>query len=321
MICYALFTKNEDLAMAIAKRIFLFLIVNVLVVACISFLLYIFNVQPFLRQNGLDITSLAIFCLFWGMGGAFISLLLSKVIAKWSMRIQLIDPRNANSEQKHILNMVYNLAAKAGLPKMPEVGIYASPELNAFATGPSRSNSLVAISTGLLQRMSPDQVEGVVGHEITHIANGDMVTMTILQGVINAFVMFLARLVAYVLSGFGNRQGERRGGSSLSFYLFIWVFEMIFMFLGSIVIASFSRRREFRADIGGAKLSSPENMISALRKLKSTYEIQDSSTNPQAFQAFKISAHPSGLMRLFASHPPLDERIQYLQTLFRVSNA
>lgn len=298
--------------MALAKRVFLFLIVNFLVVAAISFLLYIFNVQPFLTKQGLNITSLAIFCLIWGMGGALISLGLSKVMAKWMMGVKIIDPRTPDPQLREVVHAIHELSRKAGLPKLPEVGVYYSPEVNAFATGPSKKNSLVAVSSGLLQRMKTGEINGVLGHEITHIANGDMVTMTLLQGVINAFVMFFARILAIVISRALSRDKESESGGVS--YLLVFVFEMIFMFLGAIVIATFSRFREFRADAGGARLAGKNNMISALHRLKQVMEIRDPNAEKPAIQVFKIN-NQGGLMRLFASHPPLDERISRLERL------
>lgn len=304
--------------MALAKRVFLFLVVNFLVVAVISFILYLFNFQPFLSKYGLNYTSLIAFCLLWGMGGALISLMLSKVMAKWMMGVKIIDPKNAAGENYEILQTVYQLATKAGLPKMPEVGIFYSNEPNAFATGPSRSNSLVAISSGLLQRMRRNEVEAVIGHEITHIANGDMVTMTLLQGIVNAFVMFFARILAFALSSFTRGRDESSEvGTSGFYWILVFVFEMVFMLLGSIVIASYSRRREYRADLGGSKLSSPSNMINALIALKRNSEIKDPEADQPAFQALKISNN-AGLAYLFASHPPLDERITFIKRKFRL---
>lgn len=301
--------------MALAKRIFLFLLTNFLVIAVISFLLYIFNIGPYLQKEGLSYVSLALFCLIWGMGGALISLSLSRIMAKWMMGVKLIDPATRDANEREILEMVYSLAKKAGLPKMPEVGLYQSPELNAFATGPTRSRALVAISTGLLNKMQRDEVEGVVGHEVTHIANGDMVTMTLLQGIVNAFVMFLARIVAFFVSRlFARRDSDEGGFSPLVFQLTVFALEMVFMLLGSIVIATFCRRRELRADLGGARLAGTQKMIAALQALKRHYEIQDPQKAQPAIQALKI-ANPAGIMRLFASHPPLDERIARLQRL------
>lgn len=303
--------------MALAKRVFLFLIVNFLVVAVISFFLYLFNIQPYLSNQGLDLTTLAIFCLIWGMAGALISLMISRMTAKWMMGVQVIDPNTRDPRLKEVLDMVYGLAKKADLPVMPEVGIYQSPEVNAFATGPSRRRSLVAISSGLLQRMNEEQVQAVVGHEVSHVANGDMVTMTLLQGVVNAFVMFLARLIASLLTRGDRKEGEGLGG--IAYFGIVFVLQMVFMLLGSIVIATYSRHREYRADLGGAKLTSPDKMVSALIALKKTVEIQDKSKDQSSVQAFKISNY-SGFFKFFASHPPLDDRILRLRKQFHLSS-
>ena len=199
------------------------------------------------------------------------------------------------------------------MPALPEVGIFNSNEANAFATGPTRARALVAVSTGLLNRMNDKEVEAVLGHEISHVANGDMVTMTLLQGVVNAFVMFLARVLAYVVSGLGKNRENNSGGSYMSYILFVYLFEFVFMILGSLVVATYSRHREFRADAGGARLAGKESMIAALKALQNLQEIKDPKENP-AMAAFKIS-HPSkrGLLRLFATHPPIEERIEKLR--------
>jgi heat shock protein HtpX len=295
--------------MALAKRITLFLVLNLLIVLTISLILSIFNIQPFLTSHGIDPISLAVFCLIWGMGGAFISLLLSKTMAKWMMGIQIIDPNTRDPNAREILETVYTMARKAGLSVMPEVGVYSSPEVNAFATGPSRRNSLVALSSGLLTRMRSEEVGGVIGHELTHVANGDMVTMTLLQGVVNAFVMFLARILAYFLT--------RRDDESVSgfYYLLVFVFELCFMVLGMIVVASFSRYREYRADAGGARLAGKNNMIAALKALQRTAQIEDTRQDQPAFQALKISSAPRGFTAWFATHPPLEKRIERLESL------
>lgn len=299
--------------MALAKRVVLFLAVNFLVVAVISFLMYILGVQPYLTANGIDYRALAIFCLIWGMGGAFISLALSKTIAKWSMGVQIIDPNVQDPSLRAVVEMVHNLARKAELPAMPEVGIFPSPEVNAFATGATKSRSLVAISSGLLQRLNKNEIEAVVGHEITHVANGDMVTMALLQGVVNAFVMFLARVVAFVISRALSRDSrEGNGMSPFMYQMTVFAFEMVFMCLGMLVVAAFSRFREFRADAGGAYLAGRDNMIQALQALKRTIEIKDPRVDKPSFQALKISS-PMGMSRFFATHPPLDERIARLQ--------
>ncbi len=299
-----------------AKRILLFLVLNFLVVLMISIVLNLFNVRPYIQAYGLDYRSLLLFCLIWGMGGAFISLSLSRIMAKWMMGVQLIDLHTKNPEERSVLEMVHRLARKAGLSKMPEVGIYRSNEVNAFATGPTKSRALVAVSTGLLNRMDEREREGVIGHEITHIANGDMVTMTLLQGVVNAFVMFLARVLAYAVSGLGrNRENSSSGNVSMSYIMLVYLFEVIFMILGSIVVAAYSRYREYRADAGGARLAGKEAMISSLQSLRKLQEIKDPRENP-AMAAFKISHQGrKGLLSLFSSHPPLEDRIEKLQLM------
>jgi heat shock protein HtpX len=302
--------------MAWMKRIFLFMAVNILVVFTLSTLLNVLGVRPYLTATGIDYGNLMAFCLVWGMGGALISLALSRVMAKWMMGVQVIDPNTRDPELQQLVQTVYQLARGAHLGVMPEVGIYESPELNAFATGPTRSRSLVAVSSGLLNRMKTEEVEGVLGHEISHIANGDMVTMTLLQGVVNAFAMFLSRAIAFAIaqSMRGDRDDRDRGMSPFVAVMIQMVLEVVFMLLGSMVIAWFSRYREFRADAGGAKLAGRENMIQALEALRRTFEqVEASGIQPQTFQSLKISSRPSGLMALFASHPPLEERIARLQ--------
>lgn len=292
---------------AIARRVLLFIAVNFLVVLSISIILNLLGIQPYLTNQGIDPVSLAIFCVLWGSIGSLISLLMSKKIALWSSGVKLIAPNTQDPDDKKILDMVYSLAKEAGLPKMPDVGVYASPELNAFATGPTKSDSLVAISSGLLQKMDFKEVKGVLGHEITHVANGDMVTMTLIQGIVNAFVMFLARILAFVLSSRGN---DSRGGS----FFYIFLFQNIFMFLGAMIVAGFSRWREFRADLGGARLAGRDNMINALKALKANINIQDPRQAQSSFQNLKISL-PRGMSGLFSTHPPLDERIERLKEM------
>ncbi len=300
--------------MNLVKRIFLFVALNLLVILMVTLILNIFHVQPYLTDHGIDVPSLLFFCLIWGTVGAFISLALSRVMAKWMLGVSLIDPETRDPSLKKILDLVESLSHRAGIP-MPQVGIYHSNEVNAFATGPTQRRSLVAISSGLLQRMDQKEIEGVLGHEISHIANGDMVTMTLLQGVINAFVMFLARILASLLSGFGrNRQGNQ-GGSLMSYMLFTYLFEAVFMSLGFLVIAAFSRYREFRADRGGAQLAGKQSMISALEKLASFKHNEDPKQN-QAVAAFKIArSNKKGFFALFSTHPPLEERIERLERL------
>ena len=292
-----------------AKRIFLFLAVNFLVVLTISFLLKVFHINSYLSANGIDYSSLMNFCLLWGFGGALISLALSRKMAKWMLGVQIVEP--TNQTYSNLIKLVVRLSKDAGLPSVPEIGIFHSPALNAFATGPTKRRSLVAVSTSLLNRMNEGELEAVLGHEIAHIANGDMVTMTLLQGVINAFVLFLARALAFALSSVGK--GENKGRSLGSYYVLSFVFEIVFMILGSIVIALFSRFREYRADRGGAMLSSKQKMIAALEVLGTAQETP--TLNKQSTLNALMISKPgsSGLMRLFSTHPPIEDRIRRLQ--------
>lgn len=294
--------------MSFFKRIFLFLFINMLVIATISIILSVFNVRPYLTPYGLDYQALMIFCLIWGMVGAFISLAMSRIMVKWMMHIHVIDPNTSNSNEQWLYQTVKNLSKAAGLSTVPEIGIYDSPEVNAFATGPTKSRSLVTVSTGLLQRMDQNAIEGVLGHEISHIANGDMVTMTLIQGIVNAFVMFLARVIAYAIV-----TAMRSKDSRWIFYLITFALEIVLMFLGMLVVAWFSRWREFRADAGGARVAGREKMVQALQALQRTIELQDPKTEKPALQALKISTKERGIFRLFSTHPPLAERIRRLQ--------
>ncbi len=299
--------------MRFIKRIFLFLLVNILVLTMITIVLNIFNVQPYISQYGISYTDLLIFCLVWGMGGAFISLALSRVMAKWMLGVKVIDQRTKDPHLKDLVNMVQRLAQKAHLPEVPEIGVYKSAEVNAFATGPSKRRSLVAVSSGLLENMKKNELEGVLAHELSHINNGDMVTMTLLQGVVNAFVMFLARVLALILSGFGR--GDKRGSYG-SFMVFTFLFQMVFMVLGSLVVLWYSRRREFRADAGGAHLAGKEKMISSLERLKTFVKRHVPTAEKESLQTFKISTpSKSGLAYLFSSHPPIEMRIEHLKKL------
>ena len=287
--------------MAWMKRVFLFMSVNLLVVLTISVVLQFLGVGPYLSARGIDYTSLAVFCLVWGMGGAFISLALSRTIAKWSMGVKVLDPRSGDA----LVETVHGLARRVGLSAMPEVGVYDSPEPNAFATGPTKSRALVAVSTGLLESMSREELEGVLGHEVAHIANGDMVTMTLVQGVVNAFVMFLARVIAFALS-----QGSDREGRRSSQMMTVMLLEIALGFLGMIVVAWFSRLREFRADAGSARLVGREKMIAALQALQRRFEPHDTQ---EAYAALKIAGGRGGFMALISTHPPLEERIVALR--------
>jgi heat shock protein HtpX len=289
------------------KRIFLFLATNIAIVLTLSVVASILGIGNYLGRQGIDISGLALFCLFWGMGGAFISLQMSRWIAKRATGVQLVNGRTGNSQADWLYQTIERLTRQANLP-MPEVGIYPSDEVNAFATGPSKSRSLVAVSSGLLRSMRPEEVEGVLAHEVTHIANGDMVTMTLLQGVINAFVMFLARIIAYVVVR-GGSDSRSRGSSGLEFLVVI-VLQIVLGILGSLVVAWFSRQREFRADAGGAHLAGRPRMIAALQRLKANQELVDPSH--EALATMKINGGRSW-MALFHTHPPLEVRIAALE--------
>ena len=299
------------------KRIFLFFAINIVIVLTLSFLLQIFHVGPYLTRYGLDYRMLLSFCLIWGMGGAFISLLLSRIMAKWLMGVQLIDPRTKNPEERMIYDMVAKLSREARLPDVPEVGIFASNEPNAFATGPTKRRSLVAVSTGLIRNLSKEEVEAVIGHEITHIANGDMVTMTLLQGVVNAFVMFLARILAYAVStALSNKDREGRSSVNyMTFSLFTFLFEIVFMLLGALIIAAFSRYREYRADKGSAELLGKSPMIHALQRLEKLQGITNTELKTQSVEALMItSSKKKSFLHLFSTHPPRHDRISRLET-------
>ena len=294
------------------KRILLFLATNLLVILTLSVVLRVLGIQPYLTRQGIDYTSLAAFCLVWGMGGALISLALSRIIAKTAMGVKVIDPATSDPAAQQLLQTVGHLVRGAGIP-MPQVGIYQSEDVNAFATGPTKNRSLVAVSTGLLRKLGNDEVEGVLGHEITHIANGDMVTMTLLQGVVNAFVMFLARVIAFALAQAMRRDDNE--GMSFGLYFIVQIaLEMVFMVLGSLVVMAFSRRREFRADAGGAHLAGREKMVSALEALRRDVENLDPRAQP-AVASMKISGRGGLFGRLGASHPPLEERIARLRAM------
>ncbi len=299
----------------ISKRILLFLVVNALVVLTMSLVLSLLGAPSYL--GGGRFGALMVFCLVWGMTGAFISLAMSRLMAKWFMGVEVIASNTPDPDLQELVQTVRRLAQRAGLPAMPEVGIYASPEINAFATGPGGNRSLVAVSTGLLQAMHHQEIEGVLGHEIAHIANGDMVTMTLIQGIVNAFVLFLARVLAFVVSQAMRSRDDDRGGGFFVQYLLVHVFEFVFTLFGWIVVCWFSRQREFRADAGGARYTSRAQMIGALQALRRLHEHPAAAapTQHDAFQALKIWGKPGAILRLFSTHPPIEERIARLQGL------
>jgi heat shock protein HtpX len=297
--------------MNLGKRFFLFIAVNLLIVLTITTVLNLFGVQPYLTSNGIDLPALMLFCTIWGFGGAFISLALSRMMAKWMMGVRLNSQDTRHSDERWVLETVNRLASQSGLPQCPEVGIYESPDPNAFATGPTKSRALVAVSTGLLRTMNRTEIEGVLAHEVAHIANGDMVTMTLVQGVVNAFVMFFARILAWFASQFVDE--DKR---SIVNFIAVLLFEIAFSILGMILVAAFSRHREFRADAGAASLAGKDKMIAALKSLQNFSARQPDA--PAGIATLQISSRPGGsLLALISTHPPLEVRIARLQQTYR----
>jgi heat shock protein HtpX len=287
------------------KRIFLFLLTNLAVVLVLSIVARVTGLDTWLAVHGQSYVGLLVFAAFFGFAGSFISLAMSKFMAKRSMGVRVISASSPDPTEQWLLSVVGHHARNVGVT-MPEVGIFDSPEPNAFATGARRNAALVAVSSGLLQRMGRQQVEAVLGHEMTHVANGDMVTLTLVQGVVNTFVIFLSR----VIGGFLSRSEDGRGGG---YFVTVIVLQLVFGILANMIVMWFSRHREFRADRGGAQLAGRDNMIGALEDLKQVHEPLPS----QQFAAFGIAEGPvgGGIKRLFMSHPPLDERIAALRAL------
>ena len=285
------------------KRIFLFLATNLAVVVVLGIVASLLGVNRYLTANGLNLGALLGFAFIMGFGGAIISLLLSKPIAKWSSGVQVIDG-SGSPDERWIVDTVRHFAAKAGVG-MPEVGIFQG-EPNAFATGAFKNSALVAVSTGLLQGMTREEVEAVIGHEVSHIANGDMVTMTLIQGVMNTFVVFLSRVIGYLVDSWLNR-GNDRNGPGIGYMVTTIVLDIVFGFLAAIIVAWFSRQREFRADRGSVQLmGNRQPMIHALARLGGMVP----GELPRGLQSMGIT---SGVGKLFSSHPPIEERIAALQ--------
>jgi heat shock protein HtpX len=288
------------------KRIFYFLVTNLAIVLVLSVTMRLLGVEPFLNANGLNLNSLLIFAAVMGFGGAFISLAISKWSAKkMSGAVTIENPKTP--DEIWLVNTVKKQSETVGI-QMPEVAIFNSPVVNAFATGMSRNSSLVAVSSGLLEMMTKDEAEAVIGHEISHIANGDMVTLTLIQGVVNTFVLFFSRVIGYTVDKvvFKTRQG-----TGPAFFITMIISELLLGVLASIVVMWFSRQREYRADIGGGQLAGNQKMIAALQRLKSQYE---SSALPKSIAALGISGEQGmGLKELFSTHPSLDDRIARLQ--------
>ncbi|WP_034292022.1 protease HtpX [Herbaspirillum sp. RV1423] len=288
------------------KRVILFLVTNLAVMLVLSVTASILGINRYMTANGLNFGMLLAFCALIGFGGSFISLLMSKTIAKWSTGAHVIE-HPQNSTEMWLVDTVNRLTTRAGLA-MPEVAVYDGPP-NAFATGASKSNSLVAVSTGLLQGMSREEVEAVLAHEVAHIANGDMVTLTLIQGVVNTFVMFLARIVGYFVDSALRRNNEASSGPGIGYMVTVVVCEIVFGILASIIVMYFSRQREYRADAGAVTLmGSPTPMIGALRRLGG----MEPDGLPQNLQASGIAGRGSW-MGLFSSHPSIESRIASLQ--------
>lgn len=288
------------------KRIILFLLTNFAVLFLLSISARILGVDRFLSSNGLDLGMLLAFAALIGFGGSFISLMMSKTMAKWSTGARVIV-QPVNQDESWLVDTVKQLSTKAGLP-MPEVAIYDG-DANAFATGPSKSRSLVAVSTGLLHSMNRKQVEAVLAHEVAHIQNGDMVTLTLIQGVVNTFVIFLSRVLAYLVDSFLRRDEDESAGPGIGYMISSFVFEIMFGILASIVVMFFSRKREYRADAGASVLMGDRRpMIDALRALGNL----QTGELPKEMAASGIAG--GGMMALFSSHPPLESRIAALES-------
>ncbi|HSD75365.1 MAG TPA: protease HtpX [Steroidobacteraceae bacterium] len=293
------------------KRVFLFLATNLAVLVLLSIVVQVLGLDRYLQGAGLNLGGLLAFAAVFGFGGALISLAISKWTAKRLMNVQVIaQPRTA--AESWLVNTVKQHADRVGIG-MPEVGVFDSPEMNAFATGARRDKALVAVSTGLLNGMSQTQAEAVIGHEITHVANGDMVTLALLQGVVNTFVIFLARVIGNIVDRAVLRNEDGRG---LGYFVTVIAAEIVLGLFASMIVMWFSRRREFRADTGGARLAGTPNMIGALEVLQSEVRRRQPMGLPQQLQAFGISTGvPQGFKRFFMSHPPLEERIAALRTM------
>jgi heat shock protein HtpX len=290
------------------KRIILFVLTNLAIVLVLSIVAQLLGIDRWLAAQGSSLSALLVFAAFFGFAGSLISLAMSKWTAKRMMGVQVIDPQSANSSEQRLLTVVRGLAQHAGVG-MPEVGIFDSPTPNAFATGARRDNALVAVSSGLLARMSDRELQAVLGHEITHVSNGDMVTLALIQGVVNTFVIVLSRIVGNVVDRAVFRSDRGQGPG---YFISVIVAQIVLGVLASIIVLWFSRQREFRADRGGARLAGTDSMIAALERLKAIQE----EPLPAQLEAFGIATGKasSGFARLFMSHPPLDERIAALRT-------
>ena len=293
------------------KRVVLFVLTNLAILVVLGIVVNVLGANRFLSESGLDLSTLLVFAAIFGMGGSFISLALSKWIAKRSTRAQVIEQPRTPTEQ-WLVQTVRAQAGRAGIG-VPEVAVYASPAPNAFATGANRNNALVAVSTGLLENMNQSEVEAVLGHEISHVANGDMVTLALIQGVLNTFVIFLARIVGFVVDRALSSNNNEYRGPGPGYWVTSIIAEIVLGFLASLIVMWFSRQREFRADAGGARLAGRQQMIAALERLR---QVAEPSHLPSEMKAFGINGGlGEGLKKLFMTHPPLAERIAALQAL------
>ncbi len=283
---------------------------NVAVLIMITTIFTVFGLEPYLTNQGLNLISLLIFSAIIGFSGAFISLLISRWMAKKIFRIKVVESPQS-TEETFLFQTIQSLATRAGI-SMPTVGIYPSAEVNAFATGPTRNRALVAVSAGLLAKFSKEEIEGVLAHEMSHVASGDMLTMALMQGVLNTFVVFISRVLAYLVESAIGKDSE--GINYLVYWIASIVFEIIFGILAGLILSAFSRRREFSADAGGASFAGKSKMIAALKRLQTCAQQVDTSKKQASFATLKIADKPSHL-RWWSTHPSLETRIERLQQL------
>jgi heat shock protein HtpX len=295
------------------KRVLLFLATNFLVMLTIYCMIQLLGLDSVIKAHGIGYTDIALVCAIWGTLGAFLSLLLTKFIIKMLLKIKLIRPTSTNIPERNILNIVHRYSRMAGLTHMPEVGIYRSPELNAFSIGSTRHHALIAISSGLLINMPQYEIEGMLAHEVSHIVNGDMVTLTLMQGVLNAFVLFFTSIISYgvslLLKFSHSDEKENRRISMLSYQVVTFTLSFSLTLLSRLMVSAFSRQREFLADTNSAELVGYDNMIATLRKLQIASELEDD--HPSLLATFKMTRRPS-LFKIFSTHPTLEKRISRL---------
>jgi len=291
-------------------RIVLFVLTNLAIIVTLGITTNLLGINNYIEPHGINLNNLLVFAAIFGFGGAFISLMISKIIAKWSMRLKIING-NESPEAAWLIDVVKKYSRQMKIA-MPEVAIYDSPVMNAFATGPSKNNALVAVSSGLLNGMRKDEIEAVIGHEISHIANGDMVTSTLLQGVLNTFVIFIARIIGFAIDKMFSNNENNNESPGIAYMISVIVLEIFFGILASIVVAYHSRRREFAADRGGAKLASKQAMINALYRLS---EQDAESALSGHLKAFGIFGGKNKFLKLLATHPPIKKRIEALESL------